>query len=161
MKRKNKKRSDRFVQLLGVTIIILALVRCVFPTIGTLKEHQEEVAEEPTDSTTLLADTDSVVEHKTAEPKPSHAQETEAMKPAQAVAAATIREYPLPALVKYRQEGEKAHRIKSVQSFDKAFPDSNHVQLVAARRWGVSPVRDRKDAENRKSELVYIGASPN
>jgi len=52
------------------------------------------------------------------------------------------------------------HRIGSVSSYQAAFPDSNAVQLVAAQRWGVSPVRDRNDAENRKSELVFIAASP-
>ena len=52
------------------------------------------------------------------------------------------------------------HRIRSVSSFRETFPDSNAVQLQAAMRWGVSPVRDRADAEQRKSELVYIDASP-
>ena len=48
----------------------------------------------------------------------------------------------------------------SVPSFKTCFPDSNDLQLIAAERWGVSPVRNRADAEERKKELVYIGASP-
>ena len=32
--------------------------------------------------------------------------------------------------------------------------------MVAAQRWGVKPVKDRDDAERRKSELVYMGLSP-
>ncbi len=56
--------------------------------------------------------------------------------------------------------GDTPHRIYSVPSYQTAFPDSNSVQLQAARRWGVSPVRDRRDAEARKSELVYMAASP-
>ncbi len=52
------------------------------------------------------------------------------------------------------------NRIYSVPRFSEAFPDSNSVQLTAARQWGVSPVKDRRDAETRKAELVYIGASP-
>jgi hypothetical protein len=52
------------------------------------------------------------------------------------------------------------HRILSVSSYKEAFPDTNAVQLVAAKQWGVSPVKNRMDAEARKRELVYIGASP-
>ncbi len=54
----------------------------------------------------------------------------------------------------------KHHPIRSVRSFKECFPDTNAVQLTAAQRWGVKPVKDREDAENRKAELVYIGASP-
>lgn len=52
------------------------------------------------------------------------------------------------------------HPILSVPDYDSCFPDSNHVQLTAAHRWGVTPVRDRQEAEGRKSELVYVGCSP-
>ena len=52
------------------------------------------------------------------------------------------------------------HRIFSVPDYDKAFPDSQSVQIVAAQKYGVKPVKDDKDAENRKDELVYIGSSP-
>lgn len=52
------------------------------------------------------------------------------------------------------------HRILSVPNYKVAFPDSQSVQIVAAEKWGVRPVRDREDAENRKKELVYVGVSP-
>lgn len=58
------------------------------------------------------------------------------------------------------QYGGKPHRIASVSSYKDCFPDTNAVQLTAARRWGVSPVKNREDAEARKRELVYVGASP-
>lgn len=54
----------------------------------------------------------------------------------------------------------RKHRIRSVANYQISFPDDNDTQLVAAHRWGVLPVRDRNDAENRQNELVYIGASP-
>jgi len=54
----------------------------------------------------------------------------------------------------------KPHPIRSVASYAESFPDSNHVQLVAAQQWGVPPVKDRADAEKRKDELVYMGSSP-
>ncbi len=52
------------------------------------------------------------------------------------------------------------HPVRSVPSYAKCFPDVQEVQIVAARRWGVSPVRNRQEAEQRRKELVYIGANP-
>ena len=54
----------------------------------------------------------------------------------------------------------KPHKIRSVASYQECFPDTNAVQLVAAQKWGVSPVKNREDAESRKRELVYVGANP-
>ena len=55
---------------------------------------------------------------------------------------------------------EKKHRILSVPNYKVAFPDSQSVQIVAANKWGVRPVKNREDAEARKKELVYVGESP-
>ena len=52
------------------------------------------------------------------------------------------------------------HKIRSVASYQECFPDTNAVQLAAAQKWGVSPVKNREDAEARKRELVYIGSNP-
>ena len=54
----------------------------------------------------------------------------------------------------------KYHPIRSVYSYNAAFPDVQDVQIVAAMKWGVKPVRNRRQAEERKSELVYIGSNP-
>ena len=54
----------------------------------------------------------------------------------------------------------RPHRILSVPSYKDAFPDLNDVQLEAAHKWGVRPVRNREDAEKRMKELVYMGVSP-
>lgn len=56
--------------------------------------------------------------------------------------------------------GKKFHRINSVPSYKEAFPDTNSVQLSAAQKWGVTPVKNREDAESRKRELVYMAQSP-
>lgn len=76
--------------------------------------------------------------------------------------------HPLPAATpvatelttKYVMPGEASHPILSVTDYATVFPDSNHVQLQAANRWGVSPVKNRKDAEARKGEVVFMGYSP-
>lgn len=73
-------------------------------------------------------------------------------------AIAPIKEVHAPKAPQPRNQ--KRHRIRSVASYAEAFPDTNAVQLVAAHRWGVTPVKNREDAEARKRELVYIGASP-
>ena len=54
----------------------------------------------------------------------------------------------------------KPNRILSVPNYKTAFPDSQSVQIVAAEKWGVSPVHNREDAEKRMKELVYVGESP-
>ena len=52
------------------------------------------------------------------------------------------------------------HRILGVSSYHVEFPDSNDRQLSAAHQWGVKPVSNREDAEQRMKELVYVGVSP-
>lgn len=54
----------------------------------------------------------------------------------------------------------KYHPIRSVYSYNAAFPDVQDVQIVAAMKWGVKPVKNRKQAEERKDELVFIGCNP-
>ena len=61
----------------------------------------------------------------------------------------------------YDKEGNRVkHKIYSVPSYRKTFPDENDVQLIAARKHGVSPVLDRKEAEQSKENLVFIGSNP-
>lgn len=54
----------------------------------------------------------------------------------------------------------KWHPVRSVHSYAACFPDLQDVQIVAAQQWGVPSIADRKEAEQRKKELVYAGASP-
>ncbi len=68
----------------------------------------------------------------------------------------TIQALPVPVT----DVGDRPHRIGYVPSYKTTFPDSQQVQLQAAERWGVRPVANRVDAEARKKELVYVGASP-
>lgn len=52
------------------------------------------------------------------------------------------------------------HRIFSVPHFGNTFPDQNDVQLLAANKYGVSPVQNREEAEHSKGKLVYVGSNP-
>ena len=59
-----------------------------------------------------------------------------------------------------RWKGATPHRINGVVSYHVEFPDSNDTQLTAAAQWGVTPVKNRQDAESRMKELVYVGINP-
>jgi len=56
--------------------------------------------------------------------------------------------------------GGASHRILGVSNYHVEFPDSNDTQLTAAAQWGVTPVKNRQDAESRMKELVYVGVNP-
>lgn len=53
-----------------------------------------------------------------------------------------------------------SHPIHGVYNYSKVFPDLQDVQIVAARKNGVRPPRNRAEAECRKEDLVYVGCSP-
>lgn len=60
-----------------------------------------------------------------------------------------------------RCEG-KAHRVRGVWSYADCFPDSQNVQIEAAQKYGIMPVRNRKEAERlvKQHRLVNICHSP-
>ena len=133
-----KKAKHLFIQSFGITVMVLALVRCVFP--GVAREPHTAALADSTETTSQDAD---ITTHQEALAKSSEPTHFEEYKHCQ-----------------YLADGAKPHPIRSVHSYAEAFPDSNHVQLEAAIRWGVSPVKDRTDAERRKNEVVYMGGSP-
>ena len=131
--------KNRYLELLGIIILVLALGRCVFPGIAGKEEVAAAVEVSDSDSTEVLSVVPSV---------PDTVAKTE---------VTVIQDVPP---THYVPDGGKYHRIISVPQYTSAFPDSNHVQLLAAQQWGVLPVKNRADAEQRMNELVYIGASP-
>ena len=54
------------------------------------------------------------------------------------------------------------HRIRGVWSYSDCFPDIQDVQIVAAQKYGISPVKNRTEAEVlvRQHQLVNISHSP-
>lgn len=132
-----KLKKEIFLGLAGVTVGVLAIVRCARPEVV-----QHKVTEEP-------AVADTMATAKTL-PEETLRHETEEM--------------PVAAYTMPRFKDSAGHplknRIYSVPGFRGAFPDLQDVQIVAARRWGVSPVKDRAEAEFRKTELVYVGGNP-
>lgn len=125
-----KITKNRYLEGFGFIVILLALVRCIFPSVadpihGNKKNNIDTVK---TDTVkTGSVETDTAVRGSSffdSDGKP----------------------------VK--------HRILSVPNFGRAFPDQNDVQLNVAMRYGVRPVQNREEAESRKHELVFIGSNP-
>ena len=133
-------RQKRYLQYLSIGVVVLAMARCVFPTI----------AEGPELTTKTDADSSMI-------------QKTDSMQVANDVES-------LPVVQSYKYNGKSRffnedgslvkNRIYSVPHFGNTFPDQNDVQLLAANKHGVKAVIDRADAEKRKSELVYVGSNP-
>ena len=132
-----KITKTRYIQLFFAIVFVLMIVKCVHPQIACAVSDDSEKGQSKTDS--LIADSVPNVVKST--------------KSSPGIAGSATRFFD-------EKENLVKNRIYSVPRFSEAFPDSNVVQLTAARQWGVSPVKNRQDAEARKTELVYIGASP-
>lgn len=128
MDKGQNKKAHRFLQTFGIVVIVLALVRCVFPDI-TRNNKESITGSEITADSTVSDNQDSV----------------------QSIS---------PVTAPTNMPKGRPHPVRGVSNYGKAFPDSNHVQLLAAQQWGVKPVKDRANAEQRKDELVYVGMSP-
>lgn len=119
-----------YLQGFLVAVLILACLRWAFPEIAAPTSPSEPETAADSLQTAALADA-----------KPAEKPATKpAAKPGEKPAA------------KPAAKGKKYHRILSVPSYTAAFPDTNAVQLVAAQKWGVTPVKNREDAESRKRE---------
>lgn len=142
MKKKNdNKLKNRYLEGMGVLIIVLALVRCMFPGVaGAIEEEAVDAVQ------SVVGQEETPV---VAEELPADGYQVS--ERAKANALLTMR---------CLHEGEKKHRILSVSDYQVAFPDTNALQLTAACHWGVTPVENRQDAERRNSQLVFIGSSP-
>lgn len=122
--------KSRFVVLFFSVVAVLALVRCIFPGAAG---HGDEVA-----LATAMQDSLEMNDRQ----KPTvHAT--------------------LVGSAFFNADGsEHRSRIYSVSSFQNTFNDLNDVQMESARRWGVSPVANREEADKRMHELVNIECSP-
>lgn len=123
--------KKHYIQGFCLSVIVLALIRAVYPNVErTLTNPQENNVD-----TALTAKNDSTA-----------AMERDTLRIASRF---------------FNSDGSPVkNRIYSVPHFGNTFPDQNDVQLKAANRYGVKPVADRKDAEGRMAELVYVGSNP-
>jgi len=127
--------KNQFLKVFAAAVVLLAVVRAVFPSIAKPADAKKKTETKGQDIS------------KDAE-RNAHA-------------AAQPVDGKLTKLKFFKADGSPVkNRILSVPNFSKAFPDLNDVQLEMAQKYGVKPVADRKEAENRKAELVYMASSP-
>lgn len=126
-----------YLQAFSIVVILLAIGRIIF-------------IDQPKDS--QLAKNDAVCEMSKDSLKKDSTERVEEY----------VEEEPEPVVAEVTAMPVKRakHRVKGVRSFTQSFPDAQDVQIVAANKWGVSPVQNREEAERRKAELVYVGSNP-
>ncbi len=131
-----KITKSRYILSFFAVTLVLALVRCVFPSVAGDKSA-ENVAPRPVPAVDSTA-ADAVAQSAT--------------DPCVGISGKRT--------CFFEADGTPVkNRIYSVPGFSATFPDQNDVQLEAAKRHGVKPVADSRDAEHRKSELVYVGSN--
>ena len=146
-----------FLGVCGGVVAALGLVRFAFPEVA--RPVGEEGSEGNTSGTVAeVAETPAV--EKPDETRRDAPRDTSCL-PSPRV---SISEKPKgPELSKLTQDPEgrvRWHPVRSVPSYAACFPDVQEVQIVAAMKWGVRPVRNREEAEHRRKELVFVGANP-
>ena len=139
-----KITKNQYLKGFGIIVILLALVRCVFPSVaGSLNDIDS------CDSLNNITDSLAISSPQNVMDSVDRDNEASADRMSPVASSSSV----------FNFDGYK-HPIVGVLSYSKAFPDSNDVQLSAAQDLGVSSVSNREEAENRKNELVYIAASP-
>ena len=132
-----------FLGICGGTVALLGLVRLAFPEIARPRGEEETTAVKEqfiTRDKTISHTRENIFSHVIKSNEP--------------------RSVDLKNLATDSEGRVKWHPVRSVPSYTACFPDVQDVQIVAARRWGVRPVRNRQEAEHRRKELVYVGANP-
>ena len=132
-----KISKNRYLQGFVVVVLLLALVRLVFPSVA---EPRLAVNEKGQDS----AEVDSL----------------KAMKKDELSAAPDTAMAGMASIFFDKDGKEVKHRIFSVPHFGNTFPDQQDVQILAANQHGVAPVQNREEAEHSKGKLVYVGSNP-
>lgn len=146
-----KIKKSKYIASFLTATLVLALVRCVFPSVAGGKG--EGAVQDSTK-----------IEGGGAE-GPQSGQGNEDANGNKSAGAQSVVELQSSDSARagsrfFKADGSLVkNRIFSVPGFSLSFPDQNDVQLLAAQKYGVKPVLDREDAEKRKSELVYVGSN--
>ena len=132
-----------FLGAFGGTVVLLGAVRLMFPEVTGYERADETRPVE-----------EAVLPRENSSPSPEELQSSHGGTEGE------LSEVKLNNLPTDSTGRTKWHPVRSVPSYAASFPDVQEVQIVAARKWGVRPVRSREEAESRKHELVYLGANP-
>lgn len=154
-----------FLSACGGVVAVLGIVRLAFPEVAQPRQEAASQTEKP-------AATPSQDEEKTSTKAAPQSIEKPVPPQGNSSTTAGVLEFSrggtekglggmeLKRLSSDPSGRVKWHPVRSVPSYAKCFPDVQEVQILAAKRWGVSPVRNREEAEQKKNQLVYIAANP-
>ena len=132
-----KISKNRYLQGFVLVVLLLALVRLVFPSVAEPRLAENEKGQDS-------AEVDSL----------------KAMKKDELSAAPDTAMAGMASIFFDKDGKEVKHRIFSVPHFGNTFPDQQNVQILAANQHGVAPVQNREEAEHSKGKLVYVGSNP-
>ena len=138
-----KISKNRYLQGFLVVVLLLALVRVIFPSVA---EPRLTAHSEGKDSTAIDSLRGDLMASAGAQDELSVTPDT-----------ASDGRFS----IFFDKNGKEVkHRIFSVPHFGNTFPDQQDVQIVAAGKHGVAPVQNREEAEHSKGKLVYVGSNP-
>ena len=120
-----------------MVVLLLALVRLVFPSVAEPRLAKNEKGQDS-------AEVDSL----------------KGMKKDELSAAPDTAMAGMASIFFDKDGKEVKHCIFSVPHFGNTFPDQQDVQILAANQHGVAPVQNREEAEHSKGKLVYVGSNP-
>ena len=151
-----KISKNRYLQGFGIVVLLLALVRVIFPGVAKPKVAAAGAAD-----STLVAAKDSAVSADVSSDK-EDADKTvaEDLEKDELSVTPDTEQGGKPSIFFDKDGKEVKHRIFSVPHFGNTFPDQQDVQILAATKHGVKPVQNRLEAENSKGKLVYVGSNP-
>ena len=151
-----KISKNRYLQGFMVVVLLLALVRVIFPGVAKPKTAAAGAAD-----STLVAAKDSAASADVSSDK-EDADKTvaEDLKKDELSVMPDTEQGGKPSIFFDKDGREVKHRIFSVPHFGNTFPDQQDVQILAATKHGVKPVQNRLEAENSKGKLVYVGSNP-
>ena len=151
-----KISKNRYLQGFMVVVLLLALVRVIFPGVAKPKTAAADAAD-----STLVAAKDSAVSADVSSDK-EDADKTvaEDLEKDELSVMPDTEQGGKPSIFFDKDGKEVKHRIFSVPHFGNTFPDQQDVQILAATKHGVKPVQNRLEAENSKGKLVYVGSNP-
>ena len=154
-----KITKNRYLASFAIVVFLLAMVRFIFPQVASGGGHENGGSE-------MRVDEDRLSEESALETKnpPTSEPSKASVEPSKTSNEPSKASTETPNTARSRffdADGNPVkHRILSVASYTEAFPDSQQVQFESAMEWGVGSVANRQEAENRKRELVFVGASP-
>ena len=138
-----KISKNRYLQGFLVVVLLLALVRVIFPSVAETRLTAHSDGKDSTAIDSLRGDLMAS----------AGAQDELSVTPDTASDGSFS--------IFFDKNGKEVkHRIFSVPHFGNTFPDQQDVQIVAASRHGVAPVQNREEAEHSKGKLVYVGSNP-